>query len=336
MLPSRTLGTQGLTVSAIGLGLMGMSHAYGSPDERDERESIATIHRAIELGCIFLDTAEAYGPFRNEELLAHALSDLGSGARDHVVIATKFGFRFNENGVIDGVDSRPAHIREAVEGSLRRLQTDHIDLLYQHRVDPNVPIEDVIGAMGELVKEGKVRYLGLSEAGESNIRRAHAAHPISALQSEYSLWERNLEPRIIPLIRELGIGLVPFAPLGRGFLTGTVKRAEEYPEGDFRRGDPRYQGENFDANVRAASAVREMAKGKGVTAGQIALAWLLHKGSDIVPIPGTRRRTYLEENVAAADVRLSRDEMAALDSALAPEKISGPRYAPQQMAQVDR
>jgi aryl-alcohol dehydrogenase-like predicted oxidoreductase len=336
MLPSRTLGTQGLTVSAIGLGLMGMSHAYGSPDERDERESIATIHRAIELGCLFLDTAEAYGPFRNEELLARALAELGKGARDRVVIATKFGFRFNENGVIDGVDSRPAHIREAVEGSLRRLQTDHIDLLYQHRVDPNVPIEDVIGAMGELVKEGKVRYLGLSEAGESNIRRAHAAHPISALQSEYSLWERNLEPRIIPLIRELGIGLVPFAPLGRGFLTGTVKRAEEYPEGDFRRGDPRYQGENFDANVRAASAVREMAKGKGVTAGQIALAWLLHKGSDIVPIPGTRRRTYLEENVAAADVRLSRDEMAALDSALAPEKISGPRYAPQQMAQVDR
>jgi aryl-alcohol dehydrogenase-like predicted oxidoreductase len=336
MLPSRTLGTQGLTVSAIGLGLMGMSHAYGSPEERDERESIATIHRAIELGCTFLDTAEAYGPFRNEELLAHALSELGSGARDRVVIATKFGFRFNENGVIDGVDSRPAHIREAVEGSLRRLQADHIDLLYQHRIDPNVPIEDVIGAMAELVKEGKVRYLGLSEAGESNIRRAHAVHPISALQSEYSLWERNLEPRIIPLIRELGIGLVPFAPLGRGFLTGTVKRAEEYPEGDFRRGDPRYQGENFDANVRAASAVREMAKGKGVTAGQIALAWLLHKGSDIVPIPGTRRRTYLEENVAAADVRLSRDEMAALDSALAPERISGPRYAPKQMAQVDR
>jgi aryl-alcohol dehydrogenase-like predicted oxidoreductase len=336
MLPSRTLGTQGLTVSAIGLGLMGMSHAYGSPDERDERESIATIHRAIELGCLFLDTAEAYGPFRNEELLARALAELGKGARDRVVIATKFGFRFNENGVIDGVDSRPAHIREAVVGSLRRLQTDHIDLLYQHRVDPNVPIEDVIGAMAELVKEGKVRYLGLSEAGESNIRRAHAVHPISALQSEYSLWERNLEPRIIPLIRELGIGLVPFAPLGRGFLTGTVKRAEEYPEGDFRRGDPRYQGENFDANVRAASAVREMAKGKGVTAGQIALAWLLHKGSDIVPIPGTRRRTYLEENVAAADVRLSRDEMAALDSALAPERISGPRYAPKQMAQVDR
>jgi aryl-alcohol dehydrogenase-like predicted oxidoreductase len=336
MLPRRALGTQGLTVSAVGLGLMGMSHAYGSPEERDDRESIATIHRAIELGCTFVDTAEAYGPFRNEELLARALEGLGSGARDRVVIATKFGFRFNEQGVIDGVNSEPAHICEAVEGSLRRLRTDRIDLLYQHRIDPSVPIEDVIGAMADLVKQGKVRYLGLSEAGEANIRRAHAVHPISALQSEYSLWERNLEPRIIPLIRELGIGLVPFAPLGRGFLTGTVKRAEEYPEGDFRRGDPRYQGENFDANVRAASAVGELAKHKGVTAGQIALAWLLHKGPDIVPIPGTRRRKYLEENVAAADVRLSREEMHTLDTSLAPERISGPRYGEKQMAQVDR
>ena len=336
MLPTRTLGTQGLTVSAIGLGLMGMSHAYGAPEERDERESIATIHRAIELGCTFLDTAEAYGPFRNEELLARALKQLGSGARDKVVIATKFGFRFNDKGVIDGVNSEPAHIRQAVEGSLRRLQTDHIDLMYQHRVDPNVPIEDVVGTMAALVKEGKVRFLGLSEAGEKNIRRAHAVHPISALQSEYSLWERNLEPRIIPLLRELGIGLVPFAPLGRGFLTGAVKRAEEYPEGDFRRGDPRYQGKNFDANVRAASAVRDVAARKGATAGQIALAWLLHKGSDIVPIPGTKRRKYLEENVAAADVRLTADEMRTLDSALAPEKISGPRYSETQMATVDR
>ena len=336
MLPTRTLGTQGLTVSAIGLGLMGMSHAYGAPEERDERESIATIHRAIELGCTFLDTAEAYGPFRNEELLARALKQLGSGARDKVVIATKFGFRFNDKGVIDGVNSEPAHIRQAVEGSLRRLQTDHIDLMYQHRVDPNVPIEDVVGTMAALVKEGKVRFLGLSEAGEKNIRRAHAVHPISALQSEYSLWERNLEPRIIPLLRELGIGLVPFAPLGRGFLTGAVKRAEEYPEGDFRRGDPRYQGKNFDANVRAASAVRDVAARKGARAGQIALAWLLHKGSDIVPIPGTKRRKYLEENVAAADVRLTADEMRTLDSALAPEKISGPRYSETQMATVDR
>src|SRR5258705_3770433 len=335
MLPTRTLGTQGLTVSALGLGLMGMSHAYGTAEQRDERESVATIHRAIELGVTLLDTAEAYGPYRNEELLARALREL-EGARDRVVIATKFGFTYDANGVVAGVDSRPQHIREAVEGSLRRLQTDHIDLLYQPRVDPAGPIEDVVGTMADLVREGKVRFLGLSEAGEGTIRRAHAVHPISALQSEYSLWERNLEPRIIPLLRELGIGLVPFAPLGRGFLTGAVTRAEEYPEGDFRRGDPRYQGENFDANVRAASAVRDLAARKGVTAGQVALAWLLHKGDDIVPIPGTRRRKYLEENVAAAGVRLTRDEMATLERALAPEKVSGPRYGEKAMAQVDR
>jgi aryl-alcohol dehydrogenase-like predicted oxidoreductase len=334
MLDTRTLGTQGLTVSAIGLGLMGMSQAYGTDEERDERESIATIHRAVELGCTFLDTAEVYGPYVNEELLARALREL-PGGRDRVVIATKFGFRI-ENGAMTGLDSRPEHVREAVEGSLRRLQTDRIDLLYQHRVDPTVPIEDVVGAMAELVREGKVRFLGLSEAGEQSIRRAHAVHPISALQSEYSLWERNLEPRIIPLLRELGIGLVPFAPLGRGFLTGNVKRAEEYPEGDYRRGDPRYQGENFDANVRAASAVRDLAAAKAVAPGQIALAWLLHKGPDIVPIPGTKRRTYLEENVGAADVSLGTDEMAALEDALAPEKVSGPRYNPRQMATVDR
>jgi aryl-alcohol dehydrogenase-like predicted oxidoreductase len=335
MLPTRTLGSQGLTVSAIGLGLMGMSHAYGTADERDERESIATIHRALELGCTFLDTAEAYGPYRNEELLARALQQLGSGARDRVTIATKFGFTF-QDGKIAGVDSRPAHIRQAVDGSLRRLQTDRIDLLYQHRVDRAIPIEDVVGTMADLVDDGKVRYLGLSEAGEQTIRRAHAVHPISALQSEYSLWERNLEPRIIPLLRELGIGLVPFAPLGRGFLTGAVKRAEEYPEGDFRRGDPRYQGDNFDANMRAANAVRDVAARKGVTAGQIALAWLLEKGDDIVPIPGTKRRSYLEENIGAAGVELTRDDMIALDRALAPDMISGPRYAPAQQAQIDR
>ena len=336
MLPPRTLGTQGLTVSAIGLGLMGMTQAYGTPEERDERESIATVRRALELGCTFLDTAEAYGPYRNEELLARALRALGSGTRDRVVIATKFGFEFDEHGVNVGVDSRPEHIREVVEASLRRLATDRIDLLYQHRVDPAVPIEDVVGAMADLVREGKVRFLGLSEAGELTIRRAHAVHPISALQSEYSLWERNLEPRIIPLLRELGIGLVPFAPLGRGFLTGAVKRAEEYPDGDFRRGDPRYQGANFDANVRAASAVRDMASRKGVTAGQLALAWLLHKGPDIVPIPGTKRRTYLEENVGAAHVSLGAAEMAELDAALVPEKVSGARYSDKHLAQVDR
>jgi len=331
MLTTRTLGTRGLSTSALGLGCMGMSQSYGTSEERDERQSIATIHRAIELGVTFLDTAEVYGPYTNEELLGRALK----GRRDGVIIATKFGFKI-ENGAVAGLDSRPAHIREAVEGSLRRLATDRIDLLYQHRVDPAVPIEDTVGAMAELVREGKVRFLGLSEAGEQTIRRAHAVHPISALQSEYSLWERNLEPRIIPLLRELEIGLVPFAPLGRGFLTGAVKRAEEYPETDFRRNDPRYQGKNFDANVRAASSVRDLATRKGATPGQIALAWLLHKGPDIVPIPGTKRRRYLEENVGAADVSLSAEEMATLDAALAPEKVSGPRYGQKQMAQVDR
>jgi aryl-alcohol dehydrogenase-like predicted oxidoreductase len=335
MLPIRTLGTQGLTVSALGLGLMGMTQAYGTADERDDSESIATIHRAIELGVTLFDTAEVYGPNKNEELLARALKQLAA-SRDRVIVATKFGFKIDANGVSIGVDSRPEHIREVVTGSLRRLATDRIDLLYQHRVDPAVPIEDVVGTMADLVREGKVRFLGLSEAGERTIRRAHAVHPISVLQSEYSLWERNLEPSIIPLLRQLGIGLVPFAPLGRGFLTGTVRRAEEYPEGDFRRGDPRYQGENFDANVRAASAVREIAAKKGATPGQIALAWLLHKGPDIVPIPGTKRRRYLEENVAAAEVRLTPDELATLDAALAPSMISGPRYNEKLMAQVDR
>jgi aryl-alcohol dehydrogenase-like predicted oxidoreductase len=329
------LGTHGLSVSAIGLGLMGMSQAYGSPEERDERESIATVHRAVELGVTFLDTAEAYGPYKNEELLARALKEMGGNTRDRLVIATKFGFNL-ESDRIAGVNSQPEHIREAVEGSLRRLQTDRIDLLYQHRVDPAVPIEDVVGAMAELVRQGKVRFLGLSEAGERTIRRAHAVHPLSALQSEYSLWERNLEPQIIPLLRELGIGLVAFAPLGRGFLTGVAKRAEEYAEGDFRRGDPRYQGENFDANMRAAAAVRDVAARKGATPAQIALAWLLHKGADIVPIPGTKRRTYLEEDAAAGELRLTSSDMSALDAALAPDKISGPRYAPAQQAMVDR
>ena len=331
MLQMRTLGKEGLTVSALGLGCMGMSQSYGTAEERDERESIATVHRAIELGVTFFDTAEAYGPYANEELLARALQ----GRRDQVTIATKFGFRFGAKG-IDGVDSRPAHVREAVEGSLRRLATDRIDVLYQHRVDPTVPIEETVGAMSELVREGKVRFLGLSEAGAKTIRRAHAVHPISVLQSEYSLWERNLEHEIIPLLRELGIGLVPFSPLGRGFLTGSAKRAEEYPEGDFRRNDPRYQGANFDANMRAAAAVRDTATRMGAKPGQIALAWLLHKGPDIVPIPGTKRRRYLEENVAAADIELDSADMAALDAALAPEKIAGPRYSAPQMAMIDR
>lgn len=327
-LHTRKLGGRGLEVSAIGLGCMGMSQSYGPADET---ESIATLHRAIDLGCTFLDTAEVYGPFTNEDLLGRALV----GKRDKVVIATKFGFRI-EGGKSVGTDSRPEHIREVVDASLKRLRTDHIDLLYQHRVDRSVPIEDVAGAVGDLVKQGKVRFFGLSEAGVANIRRAHAVHPVSALQSEYSLWERNLERDVIPVLHELGIGLVPFSPLGRGFLTGQVRRAEEYPEDDFRRNDPRYQGENYDANVKAAQTVRDIAEGLGAKPGQIALAWLLHKGDHVVPIPGTKRRKYLEENVAAAAITLDVAQMKALDDALAPEKISGPRYGEKMLAMVDR
>jgi aryl-alcohol dehydrogenase-like predicted oxidoreductase len=324
----RKLGRQGLEVSALGLGCMGMSQSYGAPNDP---ESVATIHRAIDLGVTFFDTAEVYGPYVNEELLGRALM----GRRHGVVIATKFGFRI-EGGRIVGTDSRPQRIREAVEGSLRRLGTDHIDLLYQHRVDRQVPIEEVVGAMAELVREGKVRYLGLSEAGEATIRRAHAVHPISALQSEYSLWERDLESRIVPALRELGIGLVPFCPLGRGFLTGTVRRAEEYPPSDFRHHDPRFRGANFDANVRAAEAVRTLAAEKGATPGQVALAWLLHRGEDIVPIPGTKRRTYLEENVAAAELRLSSEDVRRLEAILSPGQVAGPRYDERMMSFVDR
>jgi aryl-alcohol dehydrogenase-like predicted oxidoreductase len=329
-LSKRKLGAQGLEVPAIGLGCMGMSQSYGPADEG---ESIATLHCAIELGCTFLDTAEVYGPFKNEDLLGRALK----GKRDRVVIATKFGFRISDGKQVGTErDSRPVHIREAVEGSLRRLCTDHIDLYYQHRIDPAVPIEEVAGAVGDLVRQGKVRYFGLSEAGVANIRRAHAVHPVSALQSEYSLWERNLEVDIIPVLRELGIGLVPFSPLGRGFLTGEVRRAEDYPEGDFRRNDPRYQGENFDANVKAAQTVRDIAAAKHAKPGQIALAWILNKGADFVPIPGTKRRKYLEENVAAEAIRLDPEQMTALNDSLAPGKVSGKRYADWIMATIDR
>ena len=325
---SRRLGKHGLEVSPLGLGCLGMTQSYGTPDET---ESIATLHRAIELGVTLFDTAEAYGPYQNEELLGRALK----GVRDRVVIATKFGWRI-ENGQRLGLDSRPERVKATAEASLRRLGTDRIDLFYQHRVDPQVPIEETVGAMSDLVREGKVRLLGLSEAGAANIRRAHATHPIAALQSEYSLWERNLEPEIIPLLRELGITLVPFCPLGRGFLAGSAKRAEEYPLSDWRATDPRFQGANFEANTRAASAVRELAKQKGASAAQIALAWLLHKGDDIVPIPGTKRRKYLEENMRATEVTLSAGEMALLDAALAPEAVSGPRYHESLMVFIDR
>lgn len=329
MIPTRKLGSLGLEVSAIGLGCMGMSQSYGPADET---ESVAVLHRAIELGCTFLDTAEVYGPFHNEDLLGRALE----GKRDQVTIATKFGFNITRDGKIDGADSRPAHIREVVEASLRRLRTDHIDLLYQHRVDKTVPIEDVAGTVQDLITAGKVRFFGLSEAGAATIRRAHAVQPVSALQSEYSLWERNLEGDIIPVLKELKIGLVPFSPLGRGFLTGDARRAEDLPADDFRRNDPRFQGENFEKNMQAAAIVRDLAQRKGVKPGQVALAWLLAQGEFVVPIPGTKRRKYLEENLAATSIRLDAGDRKQLDEALATGKIAGPRYGAQHMSMVDR
>ena len=329
-LQRRKLGSQGLEVSAIGLGCMGMSQSYGPADEG---EAIATLHRAIELGCDFLDTAEVYGPLTNEALLGKALK----GRRHEVTLATKFAWKFKDGKQVPGGRaSSPPDIRAAVEGSLQRLGTDHIDLLYQHRIDPKVPVEEIAGVVGELVKQGKVRYFGLSEAGVANIRRAHAVHPVTALQSEYSLWERNLEDDIIPVLRELGNGLVPFSPLGRGFLTGEVKRAEDLPKDDFRHDDPRYQGANFDANVAAARKVREIAESLGATPGQVALAWVLAQGQDIVPIPGTKRRKWLEENVAAAALVLSREVVAALGAALSRDRIAGDRYSAERMAMVDR
>jgi aryl-alcohol dehydrogenase-like predicted oxidoreductase len=328
MLPLRKLGSQGLEVSAIGLGCMGMSTSYG---QADEAESIATLHHALDHGVTLFDTAAIYGPYTNEELLGRALKD----RRDKAVIATKFGYDIVD-GRFAGLNGKPDNIRKAVEGSLRRLQTDHIDLFYQHRIDPSVPIEEVAGAVGDLVREGKVRFLGLSEAGVANIRRAHKTFPVSAVQSEYSLWERSLESEIIPALRELDIGLVPYSPLGRGFLTGAVKRAEDYPATDFRHGDPRFQGGNFDANVRAAQVVQDIAADHGAKAGQVAIAWLLHKGDDIVPIPGTKRRSYLQDNIDAARLRLAPGEIARLDEALDPSRVSGPRYTEANMALVDR
>ena len=309
-LSKRKLGRQGLEVSAIGLGCMGMSQSYGPADEG---ESIATLHRAIELGCTFLDTAEVYGPFANEELIGRALKD----RRDEVVIATKFGFRF-EGGKQVGAerDSRPRSIRKAVDGSLSRLKTDHIDLLYQHRVDRDVPIEDVAGTVGDLIKEGKALFFGLSEAGVANIRRAHAEHPVSALQSEYSLWERNLEDDVIPVLRELGIGLVPFSPLGRGFLTGDAKRAEDYPEGDYRRLDPRYQGENFDANQRAAAVVR---RDRRREAGQAR-----PDRARLAPAQGRRHRADPGDQAA----QLSRGECRRRSHPPRPRRHGGARRGP--------
>ena len=320
---TRRLGEQGLQVSALGLGCMGMSQSYGVPDDA---ESVATIHRALDRGCTFFDTAEAYGPFTNEELLGKALR----GRRDEAVVATKFGWDFDGNGNRDELNSRPEHIRVVVEQSLRRLGTDHLDILYQHRVDLGVPIEEVAGTVGELVAAGKVRFFGLSEAGPETIRRAHAMFPVSVLQTEYSLWERDLETDILPTIRELGIGLVAYSPLGRGFLTGTARRAERYPQDDYRRLDPRFQGANFDTNLAIADAVRTVAEGRGATPAQVALAWLLRKGEDVVPIPGTKRRRALEENLAAADLVLEGADLARLD-ALNDSKTAGTRYPEQFM-----
>jgi aryl-alcohol dehydrogenase-like predicted oxidoreductase len=328
MLTNRRLGRQGLTVSTLGLGCMGMSRAYGPPDDA---ESIATLHQAIDAGVTLFDTAETYGPYVNEELLGRALRE----RRDRVVIASKFGFDIRDGKVV-GLNSRPEHIRQAVDAMLQRLRTGWIDLLYQHRVDPAVPIEDVAGTVADLVRAGKVRYFGLSEAAASTIRRAHSTFPVSALQSEYSLWERHLEADVLPVLRELGIGLVPFAPLGRGFLAGGVKRAEEYPEEDYRRHDPRFQGANFDSNVAAADVVREIASAHAAAPGQIAIAWLLHQGTDIVPIPGTKRRSHLLENVAAASVSLSVADLGRLATALDPSRVFGERYNETYMALVDR
>ncbi len=325
---TRQLGDR-LAVSEIGLGCMGMSQSYGTVAERDDTESIAVIHRALDLGMILVDTAEAYGPYTNETLVGHALK----GWRDQAIVATKFGFRF-ENGASVGVDGSPENVRRACEGSLKRLGIETIDLFYQHRPDHTVPIEDTVGAMAELVQQGKVKHLGLSEVGPATLRRAHAVHPIAALQSEYSLWERGVEAEILPTLHELGIGLVAYSPLGRGFLTGEIKVPDDIPEGDYRKTDPRYQGENFQKNLALVDVVKEIAQAKNAVPSQVALAWLLAQGENIVPIPGTKRLKYLEENAQAVNVSLSSEELTRL-GALATQ-TSGPRYGERMMGLTER
>ncbi len=314
----RTLGPSGPAVSALGLGCMGMSEFYG---ETDEAESIRTIHRALDLGVTLLDTADVYGPEENERLVGRAIAD----RRDEVFLATKFGIvRDPGDPTRRGVDGRPEYVRACIEASLRRLGTDHVDLYYQHRVAPDTPIEETVGAMAELVAEGKVRHLGLSEAGADTIRRAHVVHPITAVQSEYSLWSRDIEDEVIPTLTELGIGLVPYSPLGRGFLSGEIRSLDDLDPDDFRRHSPRFQGENFDRNLALAEVVRGLAEERGVSASQLALAWVLAQGEHVVPIPGTKRVRYLEENVAAADLELSDAERAAITAAL--PQPAGDRY----------
>jgi aryl-alcohol dehydrogenase-like predicted oxidoreductase len=316
---TRTLGQDGLVVSALGLGCMGMSQMYGAAD-RDE--SIATVHRALDLGVTFLDTADVYGDGHNEELVGEAIR----GRRDEVQLATKFSLRRNESGGMD-VDGRPENVRACAEASLRRLGVDVIDLYYQHRVDPRVPIEDTVGAMAELVQQGKARFLGLSEASAASVRRAVTVHPVAALQSEWSLWTRDLEGEVLGVAREHGIGIVPFSPLGRGFLTGAIRSPADFAEDDWRRTHPRFTGEAFAANLRLVDAVRAMAQEKGCTAGQLALAWVLAQGDDVVPIPGTKRRSYLEENVGAVAVELSADDLRRLGEIAPPGVAQGGRYA---------
>ena len=326
---SRTLGNHGLVVSALGLGCMGMSEFYSG---RDDGAATATIHRALELGITLLDTADMYGPFTNEELVGRAIAD----RRDRVLVATKFGNVRSPQGAFLGISGKPDYVRSACEGSLRRLGVDHIDLYYQHRVDPNTPIEDTVGAMSELVREGKVRFIGLSEAAPATIRRAQRVHPITALQTEYSLWSRDVEDEILPTVRELGIGFVAYSPLGRGFLTGRFRTIDDLPADDYRRNSPRFQGENFQRNRDLVRHIESLARQKQCTPSQLALAWLLARGNDIVPIPGTKRVTYLEENVGALDVTLTAEDLARID-AIAPRGVAaGARYPEASIGTLNR